>query len=75
MPEGFAHGYQTQVDKTMVEYYMTDVHVPALADGVRYNDPRFGITWPIPVTTIVARDATYPDYRVLNGSINRRPTE
>jgi dTDP-4-dehydrorhamnose 3,5-epimerase len=27
---------------------------------VRWNDPAFGIKWPLSVTVIAERDATYP---------------
>jgi dTDP-4-dehydrorhamnose 3,5-epimerase len=42
---------------------MTDVHAPALAAGVRWNDPAFGIGWPITAGVAVAeRDASYADF-------------
>lgn len=62
IPPGFAHGLQTLEDDTEVLYQMTDVHTPALADGVRWDDPSFGIVWPILPPTTSARDATYPDF-------------
>ena len=46
-----------------VEYHMTNVHVPELAAGVRYNDSSFGIELPFPVASILERDRTYPDFR------------
>jgi len=49
-PEGFAHGYQTLQDDTEM-YYLTSAHyAPAAARGVRYDDPAFGVTWPLPVS-------------------------
>ena len=63
VPAGFAHGYQTLTEQAEVEYHMTNVHVPELAAGVRYNDPSFGIELPIPVKVILERDQTYPDFR------------
>jgi dTDP-4-dehydrorhamnose 3,5-epimerase len=62
IPPGVAHGFQTLVDDTEVFYQMTDFHDPALARGVRWNDPAFGIEWPDDERTIIGRDATYPDF-------------
>lgn len=65
VPPGVAHGFQTLEDATEVLYQMTDFHVPGLAAGVRWNDPVFGITWPIAQATVIApRDAGYPDFTV-----------
>ena len=63
IPSGVAHGFQTLVDDCEVLYQMTDVHAPALATGVRWNDPSFGIRWPITSDIVIAaRDAAYPDF-------------
>ena len=63
IPSGVAHGFQTLADDSEVLYQMTDVEAPALASGVRWNDPAFGIPWPIASDIVIAqRDATYPDF-------------
>lgn len=62
IPAGLAHGFQTLEDEVEVLYQMTDFYVPALAAGVRWNDPAFGIAWPLPVTAIHERDAAYADF-------------
>jgi len=62
-PEGFAHGYQTLQDDTEM-YYMTSApYAPAAARGVRHDDPKFGVRWPVPVTVISAADRGWPDYQ------------
>ncbi len=61
IPNGFAHGFQTLADDVDVFYQMTDEYEPDLSDGFRYNDPRLAIDWPLDVTVISERDATYPD--------------
>ena len=61
IPQGVAHGFQTLEDDCEVTYMMTDVYRPELADGVRYDDPAFGIRWPLPVSCIADRDRSYPD--------------
>jgi dTDP-4-dehydrorhamnose 3,5-epimerase len=62
IPHGLAHGFQTLEDDVEVLYQMTDFYDPTLAAGVRWNDPAFGIAWPLPVSTIHERDAMYPDF-------------
>jgi dTDP-4-dehydrorhamnose 3,5-epimerase len=62
VPEGFAHGFQTLEDNTEVFYQMSQVHSPAHARGVRYDDPAFGIRWPIGEVVIADRDRAYPDF-------------
>jgi dTDP-4-dehydrorhamnose 3,5-epimerase len=60
VPEGFAHGYQTLEDNSEVAYQISEYYHPQSARGVRWNDPAFGIKWPLPVTVIAERDAQYP---------------
>jgi dTDP-4-dehydrorhamnose 3,5-epimerase len=60
IPEMFAHGYQTLTDSAEVIYQMNEFFAPGYASGVRYNDPAFGISWPLPVTIISERDAAWP---------------
>ncbi|MCX6030219.1 MAG: dTDP-4-dehydrorhamnose 3,5-epimerase [Chloroflexi bacterium] len=62
IPEGFAHGFQTLKDHSEVFYQMSEFYIPAAARGARWNDPAFGIRWPLPVTIISPRDRSYPDF-------------
>lgn len=62
VPEGFAHGFQALEDNTEVLYLMSQFHSPGHARGVRYNDPAFGIEWPIGDPVIADRDRDYPDF-------------
>lgn len=62
IPEGFAHGFQTLEDDTVVHYQMTTPYVPDAGRGARWNDPAFGITWPLPDPILIQRDRDYPDF-------------
>lgn len=62
VPPGFAHGFQTLLPECDVAYMMSDVFRPDLADGVRHDDPAFGIAWPLPVSCILGRDREYADF-------------
>ena len=62
IPPGVAHGFQTLDPATSVGYMMTVFHAPAAATGVRYDDPAFGIHWPLPLAAISERDQAWPDF-------------
>jgi dTDP-4-dehydrorhamnose 3,5-epimerase len=62
VPEGFAHGFVTLTDETDVFYHMARAFQADAARGLRWNDPRLGITWPRTPTVISARDASYADF-------------
>jgi dTDP-4-dehydrorhamnose 3,5-epimerase len=56
VPERFAHGYQVLEDGTETSYDVGEFYTPALEGGLRYDDPRLGLAWPLPVTEISAKD-------------------
>ena len=60
VPDGFAHGFQCLMDECEVFYQMSAEYVPALARGMRHDDPQVGIQWPLTVTQISERDAALP---------------
>jgi dTDP-4-dehydrorhamnose 3,5-epimerase len=60
IPEGCAHGFQTLVDDVHLLYQHTAPHAPACERGVRHDDPALAIPWPLPVTSLSARDRTLP---------------
>jgi len=62
IPQGVAHGFQTLMDDSVVLYLMSDIYRPALAAGVRFDDPALGIEWPVPVTVVAERDRGYADF-------------
>lgn len=60
IPAGFAHGFQTLTDGSEVFYQMTEAYHGDLARGARWDDPAFGIAWPIPGPILSERDRSYP---------------
>jgi dTDP-4-dehydrorhamnose 3,5-epimerase len=62
VPEGVAHGFQTLEDDTEVFYQISEFHAPEAARCVRWNDPAFGIAWPIADPILSDRDRTAPDF-------------
>lgn len=62
IPRGFAHGFQTLIDDSEVFYQMSEFFAPEDARGFRWNDPLFGIEWPVADPIILDRDTSYSDY-------------
>jgi len=60
IPEGFAHGFQVIESDSELLYLHTAFYAPQAEAGLRHDDPRLGITWPVTVTDISARDAKHP---------------
>jgi len=65
VPRGVFHGFQTLMDSTEVFYQMSRPFVPGVGSGYRWSDPAFSIRWPIEVSVISRRDASYPDYEPI----------
>lgn len=62
VPPGCAHGFITLTDDTDVNYLMGETYYADLARGARWNDPAFGIDWPLQPVAMNERDANYPDW-------------
>ncbi|WP_416137161.1 dTDP-4-dehydrorhamnose 3,5-epimerase [Halomonas sp. HK25] len=60
VPKGFAHSFMTLEDNVEVNYLVTTPYTPASEDGLRYDDEELGIVWPLPVTVISEKDASWP---------------
>jgi len=62
IPKGFAHGFMTLKDDTVVSYFMSQFYEPGSEAGFRYDDPAFGISWPIKPVVIADKDKNWPNY-------------
>jgi dTDP-4-dehydrorhamnose 3,5-epimerase len=60
VPEHCAHGYQTIEDHTEIYYMASEAFSANSARGMRFDDPAFGIQWPLPVTLISEQDRNWP---------------
>lgn len=60
IPAGFAHGYVTLEDSCDLLYFISARYEPALARGVRWNDPTLAVVWPIEPVVVSERDAALP---------------
>jgi dTDP-4-dehydrorhamnose 3,5-epimerase len=62
VPKGFAHGFITLTDDTEAFYFVDEFYAPELERGVRWNDPRFQIQWPIAPVVLSDKDAHQRDF-------------
>lgn len=62
VPRGFAHGILTLTDDTELLYLVSDLYAPREERGVRWDDRRFAVEWPLEPTEISAKDAAWPDF-------------
>lgn len=62
IPTGCAHGFLTLEDHCELFYQMSEVYVPDLSRGVRWDDPAFAIAWPFVPSIISERDAALENY-------------
>jgi dTDP-4-dehydrorhamnose 3,5-epimerase len=60
VPEGFGHSFQTLVEDCEVTYLVTASYAPEAERGLRFSDPRLRFEWPLPVSEISAKDASWP---------------
>jgi len=65
VPKGFAHGYQTLKANTEVSYMVSKPYVRRAQRGIRWNDPAFGIEWPIDTPILSERDRSHPEFRTI----------
>lgn len=60
IPEGFAHGFQVLEPDSELLYLHTAFYNPSSEGGLRHDDPRLAITWPLPPQDLSPRDLSHP---------------
>ena len=63
VPEGCAHGFQSLEDDSEVFYLVSSAYAAESEGGVRWDDPAFGIKWPLPISEISAKDSGHSDFQ------------
>ena len=72
VPERFAHGYQVLEDETETSYQVGEFYAPAHESGLRHDDPRLGLAWPLAVTVISDKDQVFGLLDDVEPEIRRR---
>ena len=62
VPRGFAHAILTLEDNSEILYFSSAFYAPEHERGVRWNDPRFAIAWPMAPAEMSAKDRSWPDF-------------
>ena len=60
IPEGFAHGFQALEPDSELLYLHTAFYHPPSEGGLRHEDPRLAIAWPLPPQDLSPRDLAHP---------------
>jgi len=60
IPNGFAHGYCTLTEGTIVLYKVDAYYAPEFEGGIRWNDKTLGIKWPTDAPFLSAKDRELP---------------
>src|SRR6185369_3122542 len=71
-PERFAHGYQALRDNTDTSYQVGEFYTPSAESGLRHDDPRLGLRWPLPVSVISPKDQAFRPLGEVEEEVKRR---
>jgi len=74
VPERFAHGYQVLADHTETSYQVGEFYQPGVEGGLRYDDSRLGLSWPLPVSVVSDKDQAWPLLTEIEAELKRRMT-
>ena len=62
VPKGFAHGFYTLTNNAEALYLVSEFYAPEYERGVRWNDPKFSISWPDKPIVISDKDNGWRDF-------------
>jgi len=64
IPTGFAHGFLALADNTDFLYKCSDFYAPQSEEGYMWNDPAFGIEWPMATCELLlsAKDQNFHSF-------------
>lgn len=68
IPKGFSHGFLTLEADTDVLYQIDRTYEPGHGDGVRWDDPTFGIDWPAQPEVMGKKDIEIEPYTTRKSS-------
>jgi dTDP-4-dehydrorhamnose 3,5-epimerase len=72
IPERFAHGYQALEDNTETTYQVGEFYTPGSEGGLLHDDPRLGLTWPLPVSAMSEKDRQWQPLTAIETELRVR---
>lgn len=60
IPAHCAHAYLSMTDHVDVHYSTSQPYAPGSEKGIRFDDPKIAIAWPVPVTEVSEKDRSWP---------------
>ncbi len=72
VPERFAHGYQALRDRTETSYQVGESYSPENESGLLHDDPRLGLSWPLPVSVLSPKDQAFRPLAEIEPEVKRR---
>jgi len=64
VPKGFGHAFLTLEENTEAFYMVTEFYSPENERGLRWNDPKINIQWPMEPVIISDKDQRHPDFNL-----------
>ncbi len=65
VPQGFAHGFCTLEENSEMQYKVDNPYSPTHDAGILWNDPSFGIDWPVQNPILSEKDGKLPLFKDL----------
>jgi dTDP-4-dehydrorhamnose 3,5-epimerase len=72
VPERFAPGYRVLRHNTDMSYQVGKFYTPSAEGGLRYDDPRLRLNWPLRVSVISPKDQAFRPLREIKDEVRRR---
>jgi dTDP-4-dehydrorhamnose 3,5-epimerase len=72
-PRGFAHGYCTLTDTARVLYKVDASYAPSAEGGLRFDDPRLNIAWPVRDPLLSPKDLQWPTLDTFDSPFKEMP--
>ena len=70
LPIGFGHGFCVLSESADVVYKVSSYYDPGTERGIRFDDPRVGVRWPMDLELVFSeRDATAPELSEVAGEL------
>jgi dTDP-4-dehydrorhamnose 3,5-epimerase len=63
IPKGFAHGFCTLTENTLVLYKVDAFYMPEYEDGLKWDDKDLGVRWPVGKPYLSDKDASWGSFR------------